>query len=243
MTEAADPVTSASLDRLPHEPWERVLPFVGVILALVIVVEVAATWVLDDLLGPVVLQVVLTELFPGREAAIPIGLTGHIDEWWLWQITWTVDMAYFCFLYPLFLTVMHRRHGKGGFFMRRIEKLQAAAEKRKAFAKKWGPIGVFLFMMVPFLVNGPLVGMVVGRLAGIRTRRLFLPVISANLISNGVWVILYDEFFWQMRRVSEDLDRIVAFSVYGVLLTAAAIAIIVDEVKERRKRRRTRVRL
>ena len=222
---------------LRHEPWEKILPFLGIFLALVVVIEVVVTWVVDDLLGPVMLQVVLAELFPGREAAIPLGLTGHIPELWLWQITWTVDLAYFCFLYPLFLTVLHSRHGKGGFFMRRIEKLEAAARRRRQFARTWGPWGVFLFMMVPFLVNGPLVGMVVGRLAGIKSRRLFLPVVAANLISNGVWVILYDQFFWQMRRISENLDQYIAFGVFGFLFTAAIVAIIVDELKERRKAR------
>ncbi len=221
---------------MDHEPWEKILPVVGLVLAIIVVAELAITWIVEPLLGPPMLRVILTEITFGREAAIPIGLTGHIDEVWLWQITWTVDMVYFCFLYPVVLTVLHRRAGKGGFFMRRIEKLEAAAYKHRRLAHRYGPWGVFLFMLIPFLVNGPLVGMTLGRISGLPTRKLFLPVITANLFTNAVWVFLYDRFFWELQKISDDLAPKVATGVFITVASLAAIGLTIDEWRERRNR-------
>ncbi len=223
-----------SAAKLTHEPWERYLPFVGIGLAAVVILEIVIATIVRPYRGLVLTQVVLAELFPGREAAIPLGITGNIPLPWLWQITWTVDLAYFCFLYPLFLTLLHRRQGKGGFIMRRLEKLEVVAQKHQGFAQRYGPWGIFAFMLIPFLVNGPLVGMILGRLAGLKTRNLLAPVVSANLIGNAVWVMLFEEFFWQMRRISDDLERYVAIGVFGFLFLLAAIGLLVDEIRERR---------
>lgn len=222
---------------LHHEKWEKILPIIGMGLAIIVLVELVVTWYVDALLGPVALKVILTEITLGRETAIPIGLTGHIEEWWLWQLTWTVDLVYFCFLYPLFLTVYHRQSGKGGFIMRRLQKMEEAAYRHEKLVHRYGPWGVFLFMMIPFLVNGPLVGMVVGRLAGIPTRKLFVPVVLANLTSNAIWVIMYDQFFWQLRGFSEHFQQRIALSFMLGMLSLAIIGIIVDEIRERRVRR------
>jgi hypothetical protein len=117
----------------------------------------------------------------------------------------------------------------------RIRRFEAAAERHEKYVRRWGPLGVFTFMLMPFLVNGPLVGLLVGRIAGIRTRHLLLPVVGATAVGAGAWTFFYDRMLGLARGLHPSLPRWVATGTVGVIVLLG----VVDLVRGWRAHRRT----
>ncbi len=102
------------------------------------------------------------------------------------------------------------------------------------FVHRWGGLGVFLFMLVPFLVNGPLVGAIAGRLTGLRTTDLMLPVVASTCIAAVAWTYFYDEVF----RLAGDLDPLLPPILTAIVVGLVLGGLILRETLEMRRARR-----
>lgn len=206
----------------------------GLVLAGLLLAEIAILWIWDPQLGRSAAAGMGAEILTGREGGIPVALAGGVPTLLVWQISVTQDIAGFALVYPWFLMFYHERHGSGGFVMRRLEAIERAARRHKKFARKWGPFGIFLFMLTPFLINGPMVGGVLGRLVGIRTRFLILPVVLSTAISAAGYVFFFDWTVGLLEIVDPRLGYAVAGTLFTGFLIAGAIGLFIDERNHRR---------
>lgn len=131
------------------------------------------------------------EVFPGKEFATGIGLGFGLHPLIVFGIVFTQDLITTSWVYPLFYVFRQRQAGKDTFFGYVFQKMEGDAKKNERFVKKWGAWGVFLFMLVPFAVNGPLVGAIVGKIAGIRTRYILPALVGATALTTGYWTALW----------------------------------------------------
>ncbi len=205
----------------------------GLVLLALMFIELAVLWIVDPVLGRSASAGMVAEMLTGREGGIPVALAGGVPTLLAWQISVTQDITGFCLLFPWFLVVYHERHGSGGFVMRRLETIERAARRHKKFARKWGPLGIFLFMLTPFLINGPMVGGVLGRLVGIRTRYLIAPVVLSTMLSAAGYVFFFDWTVGLLESVDPRLGYAVAGTIFICFLTAGVIGLIVDERRHR----------
>lgn len=173
----------------------RTLAVAGAVLLLVVAAELVVYKVLGGLGAGALARGLAVELVLGREPALPIALGGGAPPWLVAQLSATQDIAIGALAFPLFLFALARYRDAPNLVMRKLRDLEAEAQKHQAFARRWGPLGLFAFMLVPFLVNGPLVGAAVGRLAGIPTRHLVLPVVGSTVVASFAWTYFYDRLF------------------------------------------------
>lgn len=212
---------------------EAPLLIVGVVLVAVLATELVLAWIWDPTVGRAMLAGMGAEILTGREGGIPIAIAGGVPPVLVWQVSFTQDIAFWCLIYPWFLMVYHHRKGSGGFIMRRLERLERAARRHEAFARKWGPFGIFLFMLTPFLINGPMVGGILGRIVGIRTRHLVVPVVASTMLSAAMYVFFFDWTVGLLVDVDPRLGYAVASTIFVGFLTAGIIALIRDEQRHR----------
>ncbi|MEK6985010.1 MAG: small multi-drug export protein [Candidatus Thermoplasmatota archaeon] len=173
----------------------RALAVAGAVLLLFVAAELLAYKLVDGVGAGALARGLAVELVLGREPALPIALGGGAPPWLVAQLSATQDIAIGALAFPLFLYALARYRDAPNFVMRKLRDLEAEARKHEAFARRWGPLGLFAFMLVPFLVNGPLVGAAVGRLAGIPTRHLILPVVGSVLVASFAWTYFYNRLF------------------------------------------------
>jgi hypothetical protein len=214
---------------------DRGLEATMVAAGLALLVLVAAEGIALTLLRPAVGLALWRELFVeitvGREASFPIALDGHVPPLLLAQVSFTQDIGLFCAVFPPFLRIMQRHHDSPGWIMGRLRRIQAQARKHGRVALRWGPWGVFAFMLVPFLVNGPIVGGAMGRLAGIPTRSLLLPVVASTVVAAFAWTYFYDVLLgWAGR-----LDPAVPFLLTACVVGALVSWLLLDEWLELRR--------
>lgn len=210
--------------------WERVLFLVALLLLGLLVVETVLIALVSAELARAIVSAVATEVVAGREGGIPVALSGGVPPLIAFQYSVSQDLAWAFLVYPLFLRFIHRYRDHPNVFARRLRRIEDSALEHEAYVERWGPMGVFLFMLLPFLVNGPLVGLVLGRLGGIRTRNLLLPVVAASVVASGAWTFLYDRMFAFADAFDPRLGRWIALGVVGVLVGIA----LVDLIRDRR---------
>lgn len=203
----------------------------GIALTALLVIEVVLLLVFAPAYGRAIVSSMPVDAVSGKEASLPIAISGGAPWWLAAQVSALQHVALGALVFPLFLFVLHRYHDRDSLVMRRLRRIEAAAERHRAFVTRWGPLGVFLFMLVPFLVNGPLVGAVLGRVSGISSRYLAIPVVAATLVSTAAWAGGYHGIFSAADDVDPTLPRIIAFAVVGFAVTFA----LVDEYRQRRK--------
>lgn len=222
---------------MSRSDWdERRLWFLAAVLYGVVVAELVLVWLWNPEWGRAELASFIAETFTGREGGIPIATAADVPPFVIFAVSVTQDIAAFFLVFPIFLWLMHRHEGADNFLMRRVRRIEAAAERHRAYADRWGPLGIFLFMLIPFLVNGPVVGGALGRLAGIPTRRLLVPVVAATIVAAGVWVFFFDQTLGRLQSVDARIGYVVAGLILAGLVTAGGIGLALDERRVRQRR-------
>src|SRR5688572_29531770 len=237
MTEPGRHRVRAGLQRMRSRGLERLLFLMGAGLLGAVAVERSLLTVVWREAGLAMWRAVGAEMLLGREAAIPVALQSGVPRWLVAQVSATQDLGVFCLAYPLFLRLMHRRQGRKGWLTVRLERIQRDAEEHHGLARRWGGFGVFLFMLVPFLVNGPLVGGMAGRLAGLRTTDILLPVVASTSIAAIAWTYFYDQAFGLAGDLHPALPYVLTLTIVGLVLGSLVLRETLQLRRERASKR------
>lgn len=233
--DAVDPDLEEGFTRISSRAVEVRIIVVGCILLTAVLVELAiATYIWPEA-GQALWRGVAVEMFSGREAGIPLALEGGAPPWIVAQVSAAQDIGVVCLAYPAFLWALHRYQDRDNFVMRRLRRLQAHAVKHRRFVRRWGPFGVFVFMLVPFLINGPLLGAAVGRVAGIATKWLILPVVAATVIAALAWTYAYDLVFNLVEGLDPRIPPVLTLIIVGSLVAWGIIGEVMDARKEAKR--------
>lgn len=230
----SDATEEEGFTRLSDRAVELRLVIVGCILLAAVLVELAIATFLWPRAGQALWEGLVVEMFTGREAGIPIALGGGAPPWVVAQVSATQDIGTVCLAYPALLWALHRYRDRDNFVMRRLRRIQTHAAHHRGFVRRWGPFGVFLFMLVPFLVNGPLFGAAVGRLAGVATKWLILPVIGATVLAAFAWTYAYDTLFRFVANLDPRIPPLLTFAIVGGLVTWGVVGELLDARKQAR---------
>lgn len=221
--------------RLAASSWEWALFVFAILLLGGLVVETVLIALISADTARALITAVGTEMITGREGGIAVALSEGIPPPLAFQYSVTQDLGTALLVYPIFLHLIDHYHDRDNLLMRRLRRIEASAQRHQAYVHRWGPFGVFLFMLLPFLVNGPLVGLVLGRLAGIPTPYLLLPVAASTAVAAAAWVFLYDNMLTLAATVHPRLGSWIAFSIVGLILVAGAIDFLLQVRRSRSK--------
>ncbi len=212
---------------------EGQLWFAGLLLWAIVIAEIVIAWLASPPAGRAMTYGVLAEVFTGRESGIPIALAAGVPRLIVFQISATQDIGSALLVYPLFLLAIHRWHEADNYFMRRLRNIEEIASRHSQYVHRWGPLGIAAFMLVPFLVNGPMVGLVLGRLAGIYTRHTLPAVIGATIIAAAAWTFAFDA----MIRLGETVDPRAGWIIAGITVAIVLALAAIDYLRDARRQR------
>lgn len=191
--EARPEAPSPDAGRLPPPaaPVRRILA-AGLVLLVALVVEVVLLTLWDPGLARAAVAGIAAEVFTGREGGVPVALQGGVPPPLAWQLSVTQDLAAAALTFPLVAVLLRRYHGSRRWPMRTVRRIERAAMRHHDAIRRWGPVGIFVFMVVPFLVNGPLIAATAGHLAHMPHRRLWSAIVAASMVAAAAWVWFFD---------------------------------------------------
>ena len=112
-----------------------------------------------------------------------------------------------------------------------MDSIHEAAELHREGIRRYGMIGLFLFVCFPFWMTGPLVGCVIGFLIGLR------PWVNLSLVLGGTYLALVGWAFF-MQVVQEWLEGMHHYGPLVLVALLIAIVMTVNVIQGARRRGR-----
>jgi uncharacterized membrane protein len=152
----------------------------------------------------------------GRAAAMIFGYSQGLGHATVIPVCIIIETILVLLFYPLFV-FSWRRLLVIKWLRNTFERVHRTAEAHKAKVQKYGTIGLFVFVWLPFWMTGPVVGCVIGFLLGLKAR-LNIPVVVG-----GTSVAIFGWAFFT-RRIH---DRITAYSSYAAIVILILLIVII----------------
>ncbi len=157
-----------------------------------------------------------TQVMFGRAAGMAFGYSMGLGHKMVIPICIILETIMVLVLYPLF--VFSWRHLLVIKGLKKIfERMQKAAEARKGMVRKYGIIGLFIFVWFPFWMTGPVVGCVIGFLLGLRVWVNMTVVLSGTVAAIFGWGFFLRQFH----------DSVASYSSYAAMALMGLLVIII----------------
>jgi len=165
-----------------------------------------------------------TQIIFGRAAAMAFGYSLDLKHTTVIPMCIVIETISVLIFFPLFVFSWRQLlviNWLKNIFMR----IRNAAEAKKDIVKRYGIIGLFVFVWFPFWMTGPVVGCVIGFLLGLRLWVIITAVLAGTCVAIFGWA-----FF--LRQL---LDQVASYSPYAamVLMILLVIIIIVGHLLQR----------
>lgn len=133
----------------------------------------------------------LAHTFGGRAAGVGLCIMAKLPRFWNMAYNFYLEVLIVCFTYSLFVfSINHRIQFRWAitFTTNMMEK----ARKHKDKVEKYGWVGLFLFVMIPLPVTGPVVGSIIGYLLRMGIWRNMSAVLLGTLTAIAAWVLSFE---------------------------------------------------
>jgi uncharacterized membrane protein len=195
-------------------------------LALVVLLAVTAVWYTEY--AQLVAAVIATNLVFGRVAAMSLGYATGLDELTVVLANLLIETIMVLAFYPLFVfSWYHLLEVKT--LRPYLRSVRGAAERHQETIRRYGLIGLFLFVWSPIWMTGPIVGCAIGVLLGLAMRVILTVVLAGTSVAILVWALTMRELY----------ERATGLGSLGLLiLLAVLVAIVAGGYLLRRSARR-----
>jgi uncharacterized membrane protein len=211
----------------------------GLVLACIIVVQTVVVSAVDTTLVMPLLQGALTQTFAGREGGIAVFLQGDVPVLLTMQYSVMSDLMTSFLAYPLFVYLLERNRNRRSFIMDRIRSIDRFATKHARKVQRYGPPFLYVFMLVPFMINGPLIGLLLGRLAGLRLGTILVVVVASTITTVIAWTFFYDTLFEWAEQYTPAGPRYIALGVLAFVVVLLSIGFLVERIRSGSRRRQS----
>jgi uncharacterized membrane protein len=104
-------------------------------------------------------------------------------------------------------------------FRSAVRQAELAAQDQKTNIKKYGAIGLFFFVMLPFFMTGPVIGSIIGYLLNYKAINNFLIVFSGTLSSIVIYALIGNNIIKYINQyVQVDLVKKWGAIIVGILI-------------------------
>ena len=165
-------------------------------------------------------KLVVAHIVGGRAGNASIGLNSGFNPWFILFQSCMQDFIIMFYAFPLFATGLAAAE-KWPVIGSALTQIHALAERHKARLAPYGVLGLTLFVVFPFWSTGPLVGVVVGYLLGLRVLFSFAAVITGNIIAVALWIWAFDFVNTRLHAIDENLPWVLTGAIVGVSILGA----------------------
>jgi len=185
----------------------------GIVGALLYVVWMGIQLVIAPAVFQALIGLTATEVVFGRVACMAFGYSLGLDHGMVILICMILETILVLIFYPL-LVFIWRQLLVLRWLRRLSDRTRIAAERHKDTVEKYGIIGLFAFVWLPFWMTGPVVGCMIGFLLGLRVRINITTVLAGTYVAILGWAYLLHQLY----------QKTMSFSSYAIMVLAAIVA-------------------
>ena len=163
--------------------------FVGLVLTALTGIYLLYLLFTDPGLYKVLSSTAVIHVMGGRGLGILTCLSAGISLFYTILYNFFLEVVIVLIAYGIVVLVM-RNIIQPKLFDGAVRKAELTAQSQKTKIKKYGSIGLFLFVMFPFFMTGPVIGAIIGYLLNYRAINNFLIVFSGTLASIMIYALI-----------------------------------------------------
>ena len=133
----------------------------------------------------------IAHTFGGRAAGIGLCIMNELNLVWIIVYNFYLEILIVCFTYSTFVLSLNN-YIKAKWVKSQTNQLMQKADKYKDKIGKYGWVGIFIFVMIPLPVTGPVIGSSIGYLLKMGVWHNFTAVLSGTLAAIVAWTIGFD---------------------------------------------------
>lgn len=165
------------------------------------------------------LSITATNIIFGRMAGLSIGVASQMDTTFLVGLNFFIESVMVLILYPLFVLSWKKLDLVSYAPLRRfLAKSKKNAHTYEPLIKRYGVIGLILFVLTPFAMTGPVVGSFVGFLIGFKHKVTLFVVLFSTFIAIIIWIYLIKNFEKELIAYNDILITGLLIAALGMLL-------------------------
>ena len=208
-------------------PESRILAL-GIVIALLYIVGLALSWLWSTEKFYVLVTMTVTNIIFGRAAGMSVGYTMELGHSIVVLISMLIETILVLLFYPLFVFSWQRLLIIPAL-KNIMERTSKAAEAHHEKIRKYGIIGLFVFVWSPFWMTGPVVGCAIGILLGFRPWFTLIVVLSGTYLAITCW-----SFF--LRGLHEHVASYSPFAPFVLLAIIIFIVVVIKFLHGMRRR-------
>ena len=189
------PLCNKGLKKLAYLIRERLnmievkILFLGLVLTALTGIYFLYLLFTDPGLYKVLSSTAVIHVMGGRGLGILTCLSADISLFYTILYNFFLEVVIVLIAYGIVVLVM-RNIIQPKLFDSAVRKAELTAQSQKTKIKKYGSIGLFLFVMFPFFMTGPVIGAIIGYLLNYRAINNFLIVFSGTLTSILIYALI-----------------------------------------------------
>jgi uncharacterized membrane protein len=160
----------------------------------------------------------IVHIMGGRALGIAACLSADISLFYTILYNFFLEIVIVLIAYGMVVLIM-RNIIQQKLFRSAARQAELAAQDQKTNIKKYGAIGLFLFVMLPFFMTGPVIGSIIGYLLNYKAINNFLIVFSGTLSSILIYALIGNNLINHIDQyVQIDLVKKWAAIIVGILI-------------------------
>ena len=165
---------------------------IGLMLTALMLVAFGIGWLLHP--DSVLAYTAMTSLnlFIGRAAGLAFGYASGFGHGQVIPFNMLVETIKVLVVFPLFV-LSWRKLINLSALQPLVSRMHRAAESHGGIVERYGIAGLFVFVLVPFWMTGPVVGAIIGFLIGLRPWVNITVVLVSTNAAIAVWALLLNE--------------------------------------------------
>lgn len=188
----------------------------GLLLAALLLVAFGVGWRFFPDLTLAFAAVTGLNILIGRAAGMSIGYASGLTHAQVIPLNMLLETIQVLVIYPLFVLSIQNLLDLPRL-RTVVSRMRITAEANRGTVHKFGIVGLFVFVFIPFWLTGPVAGSVIGFLIGLRPWVNVGIVLSATYVAIGVWALLLNEFnAW-----AATVNRFAPFALVAALVVIA----------------------
>lgn len=210
----------------PSRPAQFVkyLPYVGLAMVASLLVAWTVLTSMSAREGLAVAAGVGTMLYAGKEVGIPVGLAAGADPLTMAAFVLVMDLALTFFVYPALRYAITAWLGRPGILGAYLRHMRDEANKHRGFVMRHRTWGLFTFMLIPFAINGPLIGALLGRLIGMRSKQIVPTLVAAVALTTVFWSLVYTLGFQAAEAINPVYPKLITGAILLVVVTGGIVS-------------------
>lgn len=190
----------------------------GIVLVIFLSGFILTFYFIDSTFANKISAMVIANIAVGRVPSLSLGYASELSHFWVIATNVYIEMTMVTLLYATFV-FRYQNIVQMNYLDSFFKKIKKYKIKYTILFDRYGILGLFVFVFIPFWMTGPIVGAIIGYLIGLRDITIMITVFIATIIAMIMWGLLLDELITFMNMFNSSIVWFIL--VLGIVLFLA----------------------